>query len=59
MGSHGHGNVYHVLFGGVGQKVMRKAACPVMLVPPHPTKPHWHRLQDESPERHQTPLRRS
>ena len=59
MGSHGHGNVYHVLFGGVGQKVMRKAACPVMLVPPHPTKPHWHWLQDESPERHHNPLRRS
>ena len=42
MGSHGHGNVYHALFGGVGQKVMRRARCAVMLVPPQPTKPHWH-----------------
>jgi nucleotide-binding universal stress UspA family protein len=32
MGSHGHGNVYHTLFGGVGQNVMRKLSCPVMLV---------------------------
>ena len=32
MGSHGHGNVYHALFGGVGQSVMRKVSCPVMLV---------------------------
>lgn len=50
MGSHGHGNVYHVLFGGVGQKVMRKADCPVMLVPPHATKPHWHWRRHESGE---------
>jgi nucleotide-binding universal stress UspA family protein len=32
MGSHGHGNVYHALFGGVGQSVVRKLSCPVMLV---------------------------
>jgi nucleotide-binding universal stress UspA family protein len=32
LGSHGHGNLYHALLGGVGQKVKRKAACPVMLV---------------------------
>jgi len=42
MGSHGHGNVYHALFGGVGQKVMRKASCPVMLVSPRKNKPDWH-----------------
>jgi len=42
LGSHGHGNVYHALFGGVGQKVMRKATCPVMLVRPQPTKLPWH-----------------
>jgi len=32
LGSHGHGNLYHALLGGVGQKVKRKARCPVMLV---------------------------
>ena len=47
MGSHGHGNVYHALFGGVGQKVVRKAACPVMLVPRHATKPHWQWMRRE------------
>jgi nucleotide-binding universal stress UspA family protein len=51
MGSHGHGNVYHALFGGVGQKVARKAACPVMLVPHQSTKPHWQWMQRESVER--------
>ncbi|MEN8762949.1 MAG: universal stress protein [Thiogranum sp.] len=50
MGSHGHGNVYHALFGGVGQKVMRKATCPVMLVPPQLTKPHWHWMRRELEE---------
>ena len=58
MGSHGHGNVYHVLFGGVGQKVMRKAACPVMLVPPHPTKPHWQWLRSKPAARPQATLHR-
>lgn len=32
LGSHGHGNLYHALLGGVGQKIKRKATCPVMLV---------------------------
>lgn len=32
LGSHGHGNLYHTLLGGIGQKVKRKAICPVMLV---------------------------
>lgn len=32
LGSHGHGNLYHALLGGIGQKVKRKANCPVMLV---------------------------
>ena len=41
MGSHGHGNVYHALFGGVGQKVMRKAPCPVMLVSTQAHKSGW------------------
>ena len=41
MGSHGHGNMYHALFGGVGQKVMRKAPCPVMLVSTRKSKSGW------------------
>lgn len=55
MGSHGHGNVYHALFGGVGQKVVRKARCPVMLVPPQSTKPHWQWMQRETGEQRETP----
>lgn len=41
MGSHGHGNVYHALFGGVGQSVMRKVSCPVMLVSAPKSGPGW------------------
>lgn len=48
MGSHGHGNIYHALFGGVGQKVMRKASCPVMLVSPEKIKSHWHHLRQDT-----------
>jgi nucleotide-binding universal stress UspA family protein len=49
MGSHGHGNVYHALFGGVGQKVMRQAPCPVMLVSPEKSKSDW-RLTRKEPD---------
>ena len=48
MGSHGHGNIYHALFGGVGQKVMRKASCPVMLVSPEKRKSDWHLVWQDS-----------
>lgn len=34
MGSHGHGGLHHVLMGSVAEGVLRKARCPVMLVPP-------------------------
>lgn len=34
MGSHGHGGVYHLLMGSVAEGVLRKARCPVVLVPP-------------------------
>jgi len=50
MGSHGHGNVYHALFGGVGQKVMRKASCPVMLVSPERNRSEWHLSRQDTPE---------
>jgi nucleotide-binding universal stress UspA family protein len=39
MGTHRHGNVYHALFGGVGQKISRLAVCPVMKVAMHETQP--------------------
>ena len=33
MGSHGHSAVYEVLVGSVAEAVVRKAACPVLVVP--------------------------
>ncbi len=33
MGSHGHGAVYDLMVGSVSEGVMRKAHCPVMIVP--------------------------
>lgn len=35
MGSHGHGAVYHLLVGNVTEDVLRKAKCPVLVVPTH------------------------
>lgn len=34
MGSHGHGGLHHLLMGSVAEGVVRKAPCPVVLVPP-------------------------
>lgn len=38
IGTHGRGGVEHLLLGSVAEKVLRKAACPVLVVPPaaHP-----------------------
>ncbi|MEP7117941.1 MAG: universal stress protein, partial [Acidobacteriota bacterium] len=33
IGTHGRGGVEHLLLGSVAEKVMRKAQCPVMVVP--------------------------
>lgn len=33
IGSHGHGPVYHVVMGSVGQSVVSHAPCPVLVVP--------------------------
>ncbi|HOH50553.1 MAG TPA: universal stress protein [Candidatus Hydrogenedentes bacterium] len=38
MGRHGHSALESVLFGNVTEKVVRKAACPVLVVPPEPRK---------------------
>ena len=33
IGSHGHGSVYKTLVGSVSEGVIRKANCPVLIVP--------------------------
>jgi nucleotide-binding universal stress UspA family protein len=33
LGSHGHGALYHLLIGSVSEGVIRKASCPVIIVP--------------------------
>jgi nucleotide-binding universal stress UspA family protein len=33
VGSHGHGAVYHILLGSVGEGVVKRATCPVLVVP--------------------------
>ena len=39
MGSHGHSGFDRLLLGSVAEKVLRKATCPVMIVPPHAEHP--------------------
>ena len=34
LGTHGRGGVEHLLLGSVAEKIMRKAPCPVLVVPP-------------------------
>lgn len=34
MGSHGYGAIAELIVGGVGRVVLRKAACPVLMIPP-------------------------
>ena len=34
MGTHGVGGLQHLILGSVTEKVLRKAACPVMIIPP-------------------------
>ena len=35
MGTHGAGGFEHLVLGSVTEKVLRKASCPVLTVPPH------------------------
>jgi nucleotide-binding universal stress UspA family protein len=34
MGSHGYGALADLIVGGVGKVVLRKATCPVLIIPP-------------------------
>jgi nucleotide-binding universal stress UspA family protein len=34
MGSHGYGTITELIVGGVGKVVLRKAGCPVLVIPP-------------------------
>ena len=34
IGAHQHGRFYHMLFGDMGDQLMRRAPCPVLVVPP-------------------------
>lgn len=42
MGTHGRGGVDRMLLGSVTEKVLRKAACPVLAVPPRAHEPAAH-----------------
>jgi nucleotide-binding universal stress UspA family protein len=33
MGSHGHGAMHRALVGSVSERILRKAACPVTIIP--------------------------
>ncbi len=35
VGSHGHGGVFHLVFGSVSEGVLHKSSCPVMVIPTH------------------------
>ncbi|MCX7009745.1 MAG: universal stress protein [Kiritimatiellaeota bacterium] len=38
VGSHGHGAMLHLLLGSVSEQVLKKATCPVLVVPTHHPK---------------------
>jgi len=40
MGTHGRSAVSHFLLGSVAEKVVRKASCPVLTVPPRSSTDH-------------------
>lgn len=35
MGTHGRSGINHVLLGSITEKVLHKAPCPILVVPPH------------------------
>ncbi|KXU34074.1 hypothetical protein AXK11_09105 [Cephaloticoccus primus] len=38
VGSHGHSALYDLFAGSTASGLIRRAPCPVVVVPPHPTK---------------------
>jgi nucleotide-binding universal stress UspA family protein len=41
IGSHGHSRLFHAVLGSVMQECVRRAPCPVVVVPvPHPDRSH-------------------
>lgn len=38
IGSHGHGALYRTLVGSVSEGVLRRATCPVLVVPARPSE---------------------
>jgi hypothetical protein len=45
MGSHGHGALFNLLMGTVCNGVLRKARCPVVVVPARTSRPQEEALQ--------------
>jgi nucleotide-binding universal stress UspA family protein len=39
LGSHGHGALYELLVGSTAQGVIKKASCPIVIVPPRKKQP--------------------
>ncbi|HPS52637.1 MAG TPA: universal stress protein [Phycisphaerae bacterium] len=33
MGTHGHGHLYNLLLGSVAEEILKKAPCPILMVP--------------------------
>ena len=44
MGTHGRGGFDRLLLGSVTEKVLRKAPCPILTVPPHAPSPAPHEV---------------
>lgn len=38
LGSHGHGAFYELVVGGTASRVLKRARCPVIVVPPVPER---------------------
>ncbi len=38
LGSHGHGAFYELVVGGTASRVLKRARCPVLVVPPLPVR---------------------
>ncbi|GLY08733.1 universal stress protein [Actinoplanes sp. NBRC 101535] len=39
LGSHGHGRLRHSVLGSVSEECIRKATCPVVVIPSHDRRP--------------------